>query len=329
MKAYVRAPYSEACLEELKTLFDEVVYDPWSATGVTFGEDELLAHLLAEAPDVLITELDKVTEKVLEGYGGLKAIGDCRAMPANVDIPACTEHGIPVICTPARNKYAVAELVVSMIVAYERHLIPGVKYLAEGKWIEKTEPYYMFMGHEIRGKKVGIVGYGAVGRVVAGILAAYGCDISFYDPFVDGDCDGFRNVSLEEIFRESDIVTIHAKVTEGTKGLITRELLGMMKPDALFVNAARSVIVDCDALYDMLKEKKIAGAVLDVLDHEPPAGEGDTRFIGMDNVLITPHICGATYEVTDHQSEILNAGIKAWLAGEDLERIVFNKEVLK
>ena len=329
MKVYVRAPYEASCLEELKTLFDEVVYEPWNATGERYYEDEMLAHLLEVRPDVLITELDRVSEKVLAGYDGLKAIGDCRAMPANVDIPACTARKIPVMVTPARNKHAVAELVVSLIVAYERNLIPAVEWAREGKWVRGTTPYYLWMGHELYGKKVGIVGYGAIGRIIAKMLDAFGCRISFYDPFVEGDQGEYKNVSLEEIFAESDIVTIHAPVLDSTKGMITRDLLASMKESALFVNAARSVLVDNDALYEFLKEKKIRGAVLDVLPHEPPRDEGDFRFMELDNVLISPHICGATYEVTDHQSEILNERIKAWLEGKDLERVVFNKEVLK
>lgn len=329
MKVYVRAPYKEECLEELRSMFDEVVYEPWTETGERYYEDEMLEHLLKEKPDILITELDRITEKVLEGYDGLKAIGDCRGTPANIDTEACTKHGIPVICTPGRNNQAVAEMVVAGMLAFQRKLIPAVEWARNGEWVKGTTPYYLWMGHELMGKKVGIIGYGRIGRIVAGILAAFGCDVSFYDPFVKGDQDGFHNISMEQLFKESDIITIHVPVLDSTKGIVTRELLKSMKPTALFVNAARSVMIDNDALYEVLKNKEIAGAVLDVLDNEPPETENDTRFIELDNVIMMPHICGASYEVTDHQSEILNAGIKAWMNNNNPEKVVFNKELYK
>ena len=100
MKAYVRAPYSEDCLQELRQMFDEVVYEPWTATGERYYEDEMLENLRRVQPDVLITELDRVTEKVLSGYDGLRVIGDCRGTPANLDVEACTRHGVPILCTP-------------------------------------------------------------------------------------------------------------------------------------------------------------------------------------------------------------------------------------
>lgn len=100
MKVYVRAPYEEACLAELKELFDEVVYEPWTTTGQRYYEDEMLEHLLAVQPDALITELDRVTEKVLAGYDRLKFIGDCRGTPANLQVDACTKAGVPILCTP-------------------------------------------------------------------------------------------------------------------------------------------------------------------------------------------------------------------------------------
>lgn len=329
MKVYVRAPYKEECLEELRSMFDEVVYEPWTETGERYYEDEMLEHLLKEKPDVLITELDRITEKVLEGYDGLKAIGDCRGTPANIDTEACTKHGIPVICTPGRNNQAVAEMVVAGMLAFQRKLIPAVEWARNGEWVKGTTPYYLWMGHELMGKKVGIIGYGRIGRIVARILDAFDCDVSFYDPFVKGDQDGFHNISMEQLFKESDIITIHVPVLDSTKGIVTRELLKSMKPTALFVNAARSVMIDNDALYEVLKNKEIAGAVLDVLDNEPPETENDTRFIELDNVIMMPHICGASYEVTDHQSEILNAGIKAWMNNNNPEKVVFNKELYK
>lgn len=326
MKIYVRAPYKKECLEELKEHF-EVVYEPWTTNGERYYEDEMLEHLNDVKPDALITELDRVTEKVLTGYPDLKFIGDCRGNPANIDVEACTRHKVPVLCTPGRNRQAVAEMVVGLILTFWRNTIPSTQWIKDGGWVKGTTPYYLWMGHELQHKKVGIVGFGAVGRAVAKLLDAFECDISFYDPFIKGDQGHYHNVTLENIFSTSDVVTLHAAVTDDTKGMVNEYLLSLMKPNALFVNAARSALVDNDALMKVLNEKRIGGAILDVLDQEPPEKK-DLEILKCPNVLLTPHICGATYEVTDHQSEILNDRIEKLMSKKDLDKIVFNKEVL-
>ncbi len=328
MKVYVRAPYSEPCLEELHKMFDEVVYEPWTVTGARYYEDEMLENLKRVQPDALITELDRITPKVLEGYDKLKFVGDCRATPANLDVEACTKAGVPILCTPGRNTQAVAEMVVGLILAFYRNVIPSVQWAKDGKWVEGTTPYYLWMGNELQGKKIGFVGYGRISRVVAKLLEGFECDLSFYDPFINEDQGNCRKCTLEEIFSNSDIVTLHLPVLESTKGMVNEKLLRLMKPTALFVNAARSALVDYSALERLLKENAIRGAILDVLDTEPPKPE-DLAIAQLPNVMLTPHTCGASFEVTDHQSDILTDAIKQWLVGENLEKVVYNRDVLK
>lgn len=329
MKVYIRAPYSDKYLEELKTIFDEVVYEPWTDTGERYYEDEMLEHLLKEKPDALITELDRVTEKVIAGYPNLKFIGDCRATPANIEVEACTKAGIPLLCTPGRNTQAVAEMVVGLVLTALRNTMPSVQWAKDGKWVSGTTPYYLWMGNELQGKKVGFVGFGAISHAVCKILDGFDCDISFYDPFVPESQGHYKKKDLEEIFRDSDIVSLHLPVTEDTKKLVSEDLLRLMKPTALFVNAARSAVVDYEALKKIMDEKLIRCAILDVLDTEPPESALDLALIQCENVIVTPHTCGSTYEVTDHQSEILNDRIKKYLAKQDLEKVVYNKDVLK
>ena len=158
MKVYVRAPMSEIRLRELQELFEEVVYDPWNKTGERFYEKEMLEALKTVQPDILITELDRITEAVVSNYKGLKVISDCRANPANIDVEACSAHGIPVLCTPARNATAVAEMLVGMLIAYMRKLLPATAWVRDGQWIEGTTPYYTWMGNELCGKKVSGMG---------------------------------------------------------------------------------------------------------------------------------------------------------------------------
>ena len=327
MKVYVRAPYPENRLAELREMFDEVLYEPWTETGERYYEDEMLENLLKVQPDVLITELDRVTEKVLAGYKGLKVIGDCRATPANLDIAACTKAGVPVLCTPGRNNQAVAEMVVALIIMHMRHGLESIQWIKDGGWVQGTTPYFLWMGHELQGKKVGLVGFGAVAQAAAKILDGFDCEVCYYD-YKGRPFGHYTPMSVEEIFKTCDIVSLHLPVSDSTRGLVTEELLRSMKPDALFVNAGRSALVDTKALIRVLNDKAIAGAVIDVLDNEPPTPE-DLEIMNCPNTILTPHICGASYEVTNHQADILNARLKKWLAGEDLARIVYNRDVLK
>ena len=327
MKIYVRAPYSESRLEELRGMFDEVVYEPWNDSGERFYEDEMLENLQRVQPDALITELDKITEKVLAGYNKLQFIGDCRAVPANIDVDACTAAGVPIICTPGRNNQAVAEMVVALVVAQMRNLLPAIQWAKDGKWVEGTTPYFLWMGHELQGRKVGFVGFGAVGKAAAKIFDGFDCDISFYDPFIPGDVGHWKKSDLESIFANCDVVSIHLPVTPETTGMIGEKLLRSMKPTALFVNSARSAVVDMPALISLLNDKAIAGAVIDVLDTEPPTAE-DLAIAYCPNTILTPHIGGSSFEVTNHQADIMNERIQQWFKGENLERIIFNRAVL-
>jgi D-3-phosphoglycerate dehydrogenase len=327
MKLLVRAPIIEERLKELKMHFEEVVYDPWTITGKRYYEDEMIQALKKHQPDVLITEMDRITKKVLANYDKLQAIGDCRANPANLDVDACTKAGIPILCTPARNGQAVAEMLVGLLINFMRNILPSVNWIKNGDWIEGTTPYYLWMGNELQGKKIGFVGFGAVGRASAKILEACGCKIYFYDPYVDFWKEEYTKCNLDEIFENSDIVSIHLPVLESTKRMINSELFSKMKKTAIFVNTARSAVVDECALMEVIRNKRIKGAILDVLDVEPPTKES-IEIAKFPNVLLTPHICGATHEVTDHQSDIITERLLKWLSKEDLEEIVYNKSVL-
>jgi D-3-phosphoglycerate dehydrogenase len=328
MKLLIRAPMTPNRIEELKEHFNEVVYLPWNETGERYYEDAMLEALEKYHPDALITELDKITKKVLDNYHALKVIGDCRANPANIDVDACTASGIPVLCTPARNCQAVAEMVVGLVIAFYRNILPASQWVKEGKWVKGTTPYYLWMGHELNGKKIGFVGFGAVGRATAHLFEAFGCKISFYDPFVELEDKSYNKCALEEIFSENDIVSLHLPVLDSTRGMIDEKLISLMKPDAVFVNSARSAVVNSQALSKALREERIGGAILDILDQEPPESK-DLEIMSYPNVLLTPHICGSSYEVTNHQSDIITNNMIHWLEKKDLDKIVYNKKILE
>lgn len=323
MKLLIRAPFLKEDIKKLKIYFDEIIYDPWTKTGERYYEQEMAEVLCKEKPDALITELDKITTYVLSKYDKLKFIGDCRANPANIDVNACTEHNIPIMCTPGRNAQAVAEMVVGLLLTYMRKIIPAREWLNENKWVVGTTPYFLWMGDELCGKKVGFVGFGAVGQSVAEILEGFGCDIDYCDPYVN--INKYHKSSLEDIFKECDIVSIHLPVLNETRGMIDKKLFGLMKKDAIFVNTARSAVVNEKDLLEALNH--INGAIIDVFDEEPPSKELIGKY-SKDNVLLTPHICGATYEVADHQSKIMTKNIEKFFADIDLDKIVYNKEVV-
>lgn len=306
-KLLVRAPINEESQSKLKEIFNEVVYVPWTDTGERYYEQEMINCLLREKPDALITELDVINENVLREYSDLKFIGDCRASPENIDVDACNKYNIPVLCTPARNANAVAEMWLGSLIAFERNLVDSVNWVKEKKWEEGTTPYYLWMGNEIYKKKIGFVGFGAVARNIAQLLQGFDVEIAYYDPFVK-DVDNCKKVELNEIFSNADYVTIHLPVNIDTKRMINERLLSLMKPESVFINSSRSAVVDNDALYDLVLSRKIRGAILDVLDTEPPT-EKDSRVADIPNILLTPHIYGASHQVVDHQSEIITRSI--------------------
>ncbi|BBM18426.1 putative 2-hydroxyacid dehydrogenase YoaD [Enterococcus avium] len=323
-KLLVRAPMNEESLEKLGQLF-EIEYWPWDETGERLYEDELLEVLLEKKPDAIITELDQVTEKVLSGYTDLKFIGDCRATPENIDIAACNAHNIPVICTPARNANAVAEMWLGALIAFERNLVDSVNWIEDKKWIKGTTPYYTWMGKEIYKSKIGFVGFGAVAQHIVKLLQGFNVEICYYDPFVN--TEDYQKVELDELFATSDYVSIHLPVNEVTKNMVNSNLMSKMKEDAVFINSSRSAVVENDVLYQLLDEKKIRGAILDVLDTEPPEGS-DLHVIEMKNVLLTPHTYGASYQVVDHQSEIVTNNIINFLNKENLAKSIYNYKAI-
>jgi D-3-phosphoglycerate dehydrogenase len=323
MKIVVTAPYGEKELKELKKWFDEVVYAPYTITGKLMNGEKTQEFLDKENPDAFICELDQVTEKNMETHS-LKFIGVCRAAPVNIDVAAASKLGIPVLVTPARNAQAVAELLVAGLLNFLRKIPQASAYISKGQWRQGPDAYLRFKGEELAGRSIGFVGFGAVARHAAQILAAFPCGISYYDPYVE--VEGYKKASIEDIFSKNDIVSIHLPVTPETKGMINKNLLNLMGPKTIFVNTARSEVMDMKYVRRILKEKRIGGGIFDVYDTEP-AGEEDLELIHLDNVFATPHIGGATSDVILHHSRIMNDRIAAYLDRGETEILFNNKQI--
>ena len=220
------------------------------------------------AADILVTQFCPMPAALLDAAPALKVLGVLRAGVENVDVAAATARGILVMNTPGRNADAVADFTVGMLIAEARNICRGHHGLKHGRWIRQ----YPNSGHipDLPGKTVGIVGLGEIGRKVARRLAGFDMAILAYDPFVKTAPEGIRMVDLPTLMAESDFVTVHARLTKETEGLVSRALIARMKPTAYLVNTSRSALVDEQALTEALREKKIAGAALDVFDKEPP-----------------------------------------------------------
>jgi len=334
MKALITAPFSESAIERLKKHMD-VKYENWRKTNILYQDPkDYIKKIKQEGADVLITEGDEIDREVMEECD-IKIIGVCRGDPVNVDIESATKKGIPVFYTPHRNADAVADLTIALMLSQLRKLIQIDRTLRSGKFYVDTaealtEMFERFKGTELGNKVVGIVGFGAIGyRVAKRLRFGFGCKILVYDPYTDErlikEVDGKR-VDLHTLLKESDIVTIHAKLTEETIGMIGKKEIELMKPTAYLFNTARSAIVDEDALFEALKNKRIAGAGLDVFDVEPV--DSDNRFLQLDNVTVTPHIGGMTIETEERHSMMIVEDIERYLKGER-PKYIKNPEILE
>lgn len=325
MNILITAPYSQDAIKELEQYNEKVIYKPWKVNGRGFNEKELLNLCQENEIKGLITEVDDVSSYVIENHK-LSFIGVCRANPVNVNIDVATQNSIPVFNTPARNAQAVAELFIGNVISFMRNIIPSNKWIKENNWSsEELSAYLEFKGNELAGKKVGFVGFGAVGQTIANLIKHFPCSIQYYDPFVENIAP-YNKTSLEDLFATSDIVSIHLPVNDSTKNLVSKELLQRMKADAIFVNTARSAVVNTEALIEILANESIRGAILDVFDNEPPR-EKDYQLIKLPNVLATPHIAGASYEVENHHAEIMNNNLKQWKQ-EGTSQNIFNQKKL-
>ncbi|MBA1392903.1 3-phosphoglycerate dehydrogenase, partial [Lactobacillus sp. XV13L] len=266
MKIYIRAEITDENREKLNQYFDDIVYDPWTKNGKRFYPDEMAQKMSEIDPDVLITELDQINEKVLNNSKKLKLILDCRSTPENIDVEALNQHKIPLIHTPARNAEAVAEMLIGLIICQQRQVIKANKWVIDGNWQPGTTPYYIWKGHELYSQTIGFVGFGAVAKTAAKLLENFGCKILFYDPYVETSKTKAQKTDLSDLFTNSDIVSVHLPVTSETEGMIDHKYLDLMKKDALFVNTSRAAVVNNDDLYDCLVNKNISGGIIDVLD---------------------------------------------------------------
>jgi D-3-phosphoglycerate dehydrogenase len=316
----VTAPLRGPGFDKLRELAD-VVYDPWiDKTPLRiYTPDQLAQRAQDERADVLVVESDSVGGPVFELP--LRAIASTRGDPNNVDVAGATAAGIPVLHTPGRNADAVAEMAVALLFAVTRHLLTADADVRSGQvFRDGTIPYQRFRGGEIAGRTAGLVGLGAVGRALRWRLAGLGVEVIAYDPYHDE-----ATHTLEELLEMADIVSLHAPVTDETVGMIGAEQFAAMRDGVVFLNTARAKLHDTDALVAALQSGKVAAAGLDHFDGEWLPVEHPLT--GMPNVVLTPHIGGATWNTELRQAQMVADGLATLLSGGTPHNVV-NPEVL-
>lgn len=282
------------------------------------GDFNEVAAFIGDA-EILVMHQSPVTDGMLEMLPNLKLIGCSRGGPVNVDVKAANARGIKVVRTPGRNASAVAEFTIGAILAETRKIRIGHEALRAGNW--RGDLYRAdTTGRELNEMTVGVVGYGKIGTRLVKILQAFGCRILVCDPYVQLDPSdaqaGVEQVTLDTLLAESDVVTLHPRVSDETTGMINKTTLAKMKSDALLVNTARGPLCDYDDLYEALSQGTIGSAMLETFSIEPTPP--DWPLLQLDNVTLTPHIAGASVRTAQFAAQQLGEEVRRYLSGEPL-----------
>jgi D-3-phosphoglycerate dehydrogenase len=317
---YSTAPLRGPGLETLRGL-GEVILDPWiDHSPLRLFNEQQLAEKAAElGATVLVCEADKCAGPVLDLP--LVAIGSTRGDPTNVDLASATSKGIPVLRAPGRNADGVAELTVGLLLAVTRHLLPADRDVREGEvYRDGSIPYQRFRGWQLAGRTAGLIGLGAVGRATRWRLEGLGMNVITSDPFATD-----ATHELDDLLAEADVVSMHAAVTPETLGLMSAERFAKMRQGAVYINSARAGLHDLDGLTAALASGHLSAAALDHFEGEMIAV--DHPLVAMANVVLTPHIGGATYDTEANHTTLIADGLAALLRGEAPTNLA-NPEVL-
>lgn len=251
------------------------------------------AELLAALPDadaLIIRSASKIDAEALAAATKLKMIARAGVGVDNVDIPVATERGIVIMNTPDGNTISTAEMTFGLMLALARQIPQAHATMLAGKWDRKS-----FSGVELRGKTLGVVGFGRIGRAVAKRALAFEMTVIAFDPYIPADVAadlGVELVDLDTIYQRSDFISLHAVLTDETRDMINTQTIAKMKPGVRIIDAARGALINEPDLADALKSGKVAGAALDVYPTEPPPP--DDPLIGLPNVVHTPHLAAST-----------------------------------
>ena len=303
MKILICDNLNQQVYKELETIGD--CFD----ISKSASKDEDLANHIKDSEIVVIRSATKLTKEVLDKAEQLKIIARCGVGIDNVDLDFAKSKNIFVTNAPSANLISVVELTVALIISASRKLSLADSHLKKGEWNRSQ-----FLGNELYGKTLGIVGFGKAGRLVAERMKSFGMSIVFYDPYVTDWNGSEESVELDDLLRTADVVSIHVIKTKDTENLISKDMLDLVKPSSIIVNTSRGGVLDEDYLFELLESEKIFGAGLDVYSNEPP--ENVDRYNGL-NLVTTPHIGASTNEAQLKAGLETIENIKKILAGDE------------
>ncbi len=265
-------------------------------------EPERLAAALGDARALIVRNRTQVRGALLEHAPKLVVVGRLGVGLDNIDVDACSARGVHVAPATGANDLSVAEYVVAAAMLLLRGAFAAGGEVAAGAW-----PRQRLIGREISGKRLGLIGFGAIARETAARARALGMQVGAYDPYLpptDERWGATAILALEDLLKTSDVVSLHTPLTSETKGLLDAQAIGLMKERAILVNAARGGVIDEAALADALRAGRLGGAALDVFEEEPLSAERGARFAGLENMVLTPHIAGVTEESNERVSRV-------------------------
>ena len=276
----------------------ETLYDP-----KLVDEPDRLASLAAKADVLIVRNRTQVRGALLEASTSLKAVGRLGVGLDNIDVEACKARDVAVYPATGANDLSVAEYVITMAMMLLRGAYFASAEVAGGTW-----PRTKLIGRELSGRTLGLIGCGAIARLTATKAKALGMQVIGADPYVAENDPVWKLIErkpLKAILAEADVVSLHVPLTETTRNLIDGDAMRRMKPDAVLINAARGGVVDEKALAHLMREGHLAGAALDVFEDEPVNAETGTKFVGIPNLILTPHIAGVTEESNVRVSHLI------------------------
>ena len=273
------------------------------------SKDKDLANHIKDCEIVVIRSATKLTKEVLDKAEQLKIIARCGVGIDNVYLDFAKSKNIFVTNSPSANLISVVELTVALIISVSRKLSLADSHLKKGEWNRSQ-----FLGNELYGKTLGIVGFGKAGRLVAERMKSFGMSIVFYDPYVTAWNGSEESIKLDDLLRTADVVSIHVIKTKDTENLISKDMLDLLKPSSVIINTSRGGVLDEDYLFELLESEKIFGAGLDVYSNEPP--KNVDRYNGL-NLVTTPHIGASTNEAQLKAGLETIENIKEILAGDE------------
>ncbi|MBS1800580.1 MAG: 2-hydroxyacid dehydrogenase [Acidobacteria bacterium] len=278
------------------------------------GSEEMMIDALKGA-SICIAHHAPLTKRVIESAHDLRLFVVCRGGPVNVNVAAASERGIKIAYTPARNAAATAEHTIAMMMCAIRHISQSDALLRQGQW--KGDYTWETAGFELETATVGLIGYGAIGRIVARILRSFGAKVLVYDPFAEIKGDDVEQIlQLDDLLDRVDVVSLHARETPDTKSILDEKQIARLKRGAVIVNCARGSLLDYQAMEQALRSGHLSAAAADVFPMEPiPAG---STLLTLPNFVMTPHIAGGTRQAAMKAAAIATEELRRYLAGEPL-----------